>query len=354
MLGKIPFCILFSLALAAGAATCRAQEQAAVAAKPAEAGKPDAAAKPDAQDKSDAAAKPAEAGTPEAAARPDAQEKPDAPAAKQVPDRDDYNSDELLSSELQSAQSQTAQPQSGTAQNPTGQPPNPAGTPSSPAPQQQDENTKRILGIIPNFQSKDDIPQNQKPLTVREKYILEFHQTVDISAHIGNLFQAALQQASNGQPHYGQGWGPYAERFGAAEADQVTSAFFIFGFLPHILHDDPRYFRKGKGSVWSRITYSASRTVITRNDAGNSTFNIPQVAGQLLQQSISTAYYPPVDRSASGVFHNWGINLAYNSAYNILKEFYPDFLRIAFHRHAGQQSDPAPPPSTPPARPANP
>jgi hypothetical protein len=223
---------------------------------------------------------------------------------------------------------------------------NPSGPPSAPA-AQQDENTKRILGFIPNFQSKDDIPQNQSPLTPKEKYVLAYHQTVDFSAHIGNAFQAALQQASNGQPHYGQGWGAYADRFGAAEADQVTSAFFIFGFLPHVLHEDPRYFRKRYGSVWSRIQYSASRTVITRTDAGNSTFNVPQVAGQLLQQSISTAYYPDQDRTAGRVFQNWGVNLAYNSAYNVLKEFYPDFLRIAFHRHADAQRATGAPPANP-------
>jgi hypothetical protein len=198
---------------------------------------------------------------------------------------------------------------------------------------QQNDNPKRILGIIPNFQTTNDTPVEREPLTVKEKYVLAWHQSVDISAHFGNAFQAALQQASNGQPHYGQGWGPYAQRFGAAEADQVTSSFFIFGFLPHVLHDDPRYFRKARGSAWSRIRYAATRTVITRTDAGNPTFNTPQVLGQLLQQGISTSYYPQQDRTASGVFQNWGINLAYNSAYNALKEYYPDFLRVVFHRH---------------------
>jgi len=219
-----------------------------------------------------------------------------------------------------------------TQSSPAGAPTNTNGQASDPH-AQQDENPKRILGFIPNFQSKDDIPENQAPLTPREKYILAYHQTVDFSAHIGNAFQAALQQASNGQPHYGQGWGPYAQRFGAAEADQVTSAFFIFGFLPHVLKEDPRYFRKRYGSPWSRIRYAATRTVITRTDAGGRTFNTPQVLGQLLQQGISTAYYPNQDRSASGVFEDCGINLAYNSAYNILKEFYPDFLRVLSHRH---------------------
>jgi hypothetical protein len=245
-----------------------------------------------------------------------AQDKPDAPEPKAIAD----------------SASQSAQEQSGTEQKTTGPPSNPTG--------QQDENPKRILGIIPNFQTKDDTPQNQPPLTVSEKYVLAYHQTVDFSAHFGNAFQAMLQQASNGQPHYGQGWGPYAERFGAAEADQATSAFFIFGFLPHVLHDDPRYFRKARGSIGSRIVYSASRTWITRTDAGNSTFNVPQIAGQLLQQSISTAYYPPEDRTAGRVFQNWGTNLAYNCAYNVLKEFYPDFLHLVFRRHPATQANP--------------
>jgi hypothetical protein len=224
--------------------------------------------------------------------------------------------------------SETAQQGSSSANasqdKPTGPPSNPTG--------QQDDNPKRILGFIPNFQTKNDDPGNQEPLTVKQKYILELHQTVDFSAHIGNLFQSALQQAFDAQPHYGQGWGPYAERFGAAEGDQATSAFFIFGFLPSILHDDPRYFRRARGSVWSRLTYSATRTVVTRKDSGESTFNIPVVAGFLFQQSISTIYYPPEDRSAGRVFENWGTSLAFNSGYNVLKEFYPDLLHLAFHR----------------------
>ncbi len=269
----------------------------------------------------------------------DAEDKPDAPTPK-VALQPDQQPDSGPSSGGPASTSSSSS--SKTSQEPGGPPSNPTG--------QQDENPKRILGIIPNFQTKDDTPQDQPPLTVKEKYVLAWHQTVDFSAHIGNAFQAMLQQASNGQPHYGQGWGPYAERFGAAEGDQVTSAFFIFGFIPHILHDDPRYFRKAKGSVWSRVKYSASRTVITRTDAGNATFNVPQVAGQLFQQAISTAYYPPVDRTAGRVFQNWGVSLAYNSAYNVLKEFYPDFLRIVFHRHREQDpAPPAPPLTAPPA-----
>jgi hypothetical protein len=188
----------------------------------------------------------------------------------------------------------------------------------------QAENPKRILGIIPNFISANDTTANQTPLTVKEKYVLSFHQMFDFSAHLGNLLQSSISQASNGQPHYGQGWGAFGERFAASEGDQMTSCFFIYGVLPSVLHDDPRYFRRGQGSVGSRVWYAASRTVITRKDSGQPTFNVPQTLGQLIQQGISTSYYPPRDRTVSGVFTQWGIDLVYNSGYNMLREFMPD------------------------------
>jgi hypothetical protein len=113
-----------------------------------------------------------------------AQEKPDSPAPKQS-----------VQSTAQTTED-TSQAASTVSQNPSA----PPATPDKPL----DENPKRILEIIPNFQTTNEKPE-YTPMTTREKYILAYHQTVDFSAHIGNLFQAALQQASNGQPHYGQG-----------------------------------------------------------------------------------------------------------------------------------------------------
>ena len=186
------------------------------------------------------------------------------------------------------------------------------------------QNPKRIFGIIPNFISTNDTTANEDPLTVHEKYVLSYHQMFDFSAHIGNFLQSAISQASNGQPHYGQGWGAFGERLAASEGDQITSSLFIYGVLPSVLHDDPRYFRRGQGSTGSRIWYAATRTVITRKDSGEPAFNVPQTLGQLIQQGISTSYYPAQDRTVSGVFTQWGVNLAYNSGYSMIREFMPD------------------------------
>jgi hypothetical protein len=215
--------------------------------------------------------------------------------------------------------------------------PTPAPTPAQQGKQdgglQNAENSKRILGFIPNFQTTNDVPQNQRPLTTKEKYILSLHQMFDFSAHIGNAFQSTIQQATNGQPHYGQGWNALGKRFLASEGDQVTSSLFISGMLPALLKEDPRYFRRGIGSPWSRTWYAMERTVITRKDDGRPTFNTSQTLGQLMSAAISTSYYPKQDRSVSSAFANTGMNLLYNSGYNVLREYYPDILRKLFHRH---------------------
>ncbi len=187
---------------------------------------------------------------------------------------------------------------------------------------------KRILDIIPNFTVIDQPLQNARPLDPEEKFRLSAEQMFDFSAHLGNLFQSGIQQATNGEPHYGQGWGAFAERFGAAEGDQVTSSFFITGALPVLLKQDPRYFRRGQGRFYSRLGYAISRTLVTRKDDGADTFNTSQTVGQLLSSSMSNLYYPRIDRDVRGTFTSWTINLFYNSGYNALREFYPDLLHL--------------------------
>jgi hypothetical protein len=193
---------------------------------------------------------------------------------------------------------------------------------------------KRMFGMIPDFENTNDTAANRHSLTVQQKYILALHQAFDISAHVGDAFQAALQQAANGQPRYGQGWGAYGKRFAANEGDQITSSLLIYGVLPSLLHEDPRYFRQGRGPAVARVWYAINRTFVTRRDNGTTGFNKSETAGQLISCGISTSYYPPQDRSVSRVFSNWGVNLGGNGAYNVLSEYYPDLLRAVFHRHS--------------------
>ena len=68
------------------------------------------------------------------------------------------------------------------------------------------------------------------------------------------------------------------------------------------------------------------------NDAGANVLDTSQLAGQLTQARLSNRYYPAQDPTLRGTMTNWAIQLAYNSAFNVLKEFYPDFLAKLHHR----------------------
>jgi hypothetical protein len=232
-------------------------------------------------------------------------------------------------------QSQTAQP---PAEAPTdqsksqssGSAKSPSGGGSSQANQ---EPPKRMFGMIPDFESTNDVAANRHSLTAKQKYDIALDNAFDFSAHIGNAFQSGIQQAFHSQPHYGEGWNAYGKRFAASEGDQITGSFLIYGTLPILFREDPRYFRRAEGPATSRIWYAINRTFVTRKDDGTSGFNRSQALGQLVSCGISTSYYPAQDRSVGHVFVNWAVNLGYNSGYNVLTEYYSDFLNAAFHRH---------------------
>ena len=205
-----------------------------------------------------------------------------------------------------------------------------------------DEVPKRIFWIIPNFMTANDQPENKGPLTKKEKFNIAWHQFWDLSAHFGNVIQASISQAANGIPHYGQGWGAFGERYAAQEGDQFTGSMLIYGVIPSLVNQDPRYFRRGRGRTWSRIGYAASRVVIARTDSGNRTINVSQLVGQLGQASLSMLYYPKEDRRLEGVLSGWAINQGYNIGWNQLKEFTPD-LGAFIKRHSKKRKQAAQP-----------
>ncbi len=182
-----------------------------------------------------------------------------------------------------------------------------------------------------NVATANTISASTLPMTADQKYEFALHQALDPSAHVVNMFRTGMEQAANAQPHYGQGWGAYEKRFAAGELDQITGSILIYGFLPSILQEDPRYFRRGRGSAVARAWYAVSRTFVTQRDNGTAGFNTSETVGQLISCGISTSYYPARDRTLRSVSTNWAVSLSTNSIFNVFAEFYPDLKRHFFH-----------------------
>jgi len=214
-----------------------------------------------------------------------------------------------------------------------------AGEPSAiahPAPQpaQPEFNNDRILGVIPNYQTVEDPRTPYQPLAVRQKFKLFVRETVDPFTFAGAALGAGMSHLDNDDPKYGYGSGAYAQRFGAAMADIATQNFFGDFLLASVLHEDPRYFRRGSEyRFFNRVGYALSRTAITRKDAGGTTFNFAGVCGMVMGIGLSDAYYPRRSVNAEEFGSRVTTSLVAAALGNLLPEFWPDIHEKVFHHH---------------------
>lgn len=192
---------------------------------------------------------------------------------------------------------------------------------------------QRIFGVLPNYLTVSDPRSNVAPLTFKQKFVLFARQTYDPVTVASAAAGAALSQIDNDDPKYGVGTGPYAERFGAAMADLTTQNFFGGVLLAGLLHEDPRYFRRGSEfGFWNRLGYSLSRVVITRTDKGTDRFNYSGMLGMGMGIALSNAYYPESSVNGTEVASRFGTSLVSSALSNILPEFWPDIHQRVFHR----------------------
>jgi hypothetical protein len=112
----------------------------------------------------------------------------------------------------------------------------------------------------------------------------------------------------------------------------MTEAVF-----PTLLHQDPRYFRRGTGSGWSRLRYAAGQILFTHGDSGKTQFNFSEVIGNSTAVAISNAYYAD-NRTASNAVSKLGVQLGVDMAANILKEFWPELHRKFSRKHGRVES----------------
>jgi hypothetical protein len=189
---------------------------------------------------------------------------------------------------------------------------------------------KRILWIFTNHRTTDDsaaLPQ----LTARGKLAIAWGDATDRAIFFQTAVLAGIGQGTNGNPSFGQGIEGYASRFGTTYADFAIENMMTEGIFPTLLHQDPRYFRRREGTGRSRLGYAMSRLFITRTDSGRNQFNYSEVVGGATSLAISNAYYPD-SRSVGNNMSRYAVQLGFDAASNVLKEFWPDLKRKLPHR----------------------
>ena len=198
----------------------------------------------------------------------------------------------------------------------------------------------RLFYTLPNFLSLENAGQ-VPPLTTAQKYKVVARGSFDPVIYPWYGFLSAISQAENSEPGYGQGWDGYGKRYGAAFADGTIENFITGAVLPSLLHQDPRYFQLGHGSIAHRTLYSISRNIITRTDSGGSQFNYSEVLGGGMSAFISTySYHPSADKTVSNAFSVWATQYGYDTITIVVKEFWPDIHRKLSHKNKIEPVEP--------------
>jgi hypothetical protein len=189
----------------------------------------------------------------------------------------------------------------------------------------------RLFGVLPNYTTVEN-EDRFGPLSIKSKFGLATDSAIDPATFGFIGFVSLLGQAENTEPSYGQGLKGYAKRYGTSYGDAIIGTYMTTSVYPSALHQDPRYFQLGKGSIAHRTLYSVSRIFWTRTDSGSHTFNYSEIVGNLTAAGISNIYHPAEDHTVSNTLSVWGTDVMWDTVSNVAKEFWPDIRRKYFRR----------------------
>jgi hypothetical protein len=195
----------------------------------------------------------------------------------------------------------------------------------------QPSESKRLLWIIPNYRTYPSL-KNYAPLAPREKFKIATEDSTDRGTFALAALFGVQAQLTNSERSFGQGAAGYARYFSTSYADWTIGNFMTEALYPAVLRQDPRYFRRGIGTGWSRLGYALGEIFTTHRDSGRRQFNFSEILGNSTAAAISTAYYPG-SRNIQSVATKFGVQIGVDMASNVLKEFWPDLNRKFGRKH---------------------
>ena len=204
-----------------------------------------------------------------------------------------------------------------------------AGAPPA-ADDQPQPQTKRILGLIPNFRAVS-ADEKLPPETLKEKFMDATQDSFDYSSIFLPAALAGYSMGTNATPEFHQGAAGFGRYLWHSAVDQTSENYWVEFIVPSLAHEDTRFYTLGRGGFVKRSEYALSRVIVTRSDSGARVFNAGEVLGAGISSGMSNLYYPSAERTFANTGKQWGLDVGVDAASFMFKEFWPDINHKLFH-----------------------
>lgn len=175
-------------------------------------------------------------------------------------------------------------------------------------------------------------------MTFDERFHLYRHSLFNPDSFLSPAFGAALGQANNEPPEWGQGASGYGKRVASGYGRLVISRSIRFG-VAALDHEDPRYSPSNEAGFWRRFRSASFLYVLPYKDDG--THRIPafsRFAGAYSAAFIANTWYPESRSNTGHALMRGSTALAAGYAWHVFREFWPD-IKNAFHHRKTPEED---------------
>lgn len=165
------------------------------------------------------------------------------------------------------------------------------------------------------------------PMTWQQKGYFALHNWVDPGGLTTIVGISAINIAANPHTAYGPGMSGFGKLAGVSLLEDATGEFFGIFAVPSLTHQDPRYYRIGKGSIRHRILGAVSQSYIAYSDDGHRMPNYGVFLSYTIGGELANLYVPGLQTDGASTATRIATGIALEPVNNLVTEFLPDVAK---------------------------
>jgi hypothetical protein len=162
-----------------------------------------------------------------------------------------------------------------------------------------------------------------KDLSVKEKLQYDGKHFFDVSNMIFAGIGASFDQERERPSEWGEGWGPFAERYASHIGYYAVQRSVMFP-VEAIDHEDTRYHRSTRTSYKGRLGDAFLHTIWRHNDSGGMMPAYSEFLGDYTAAAVSRMWWPAHYHTGSSIFIAGSDTILVDAGINVFQEFKPD------------------------------